>query len=422
MAPAVFQIKEHVLECQHIREYPRATAHSQEDVLHLAIKQYIPLDNLDPKEGDITIIGAHANGFPKELYEPLWEDLLARSKKNGFRIRGIWMADVAQQGTSSILNEGLIGNDPSWMDHARDLLHMVNHFRKEMPQPLVGVGHSMGGNHMVNLALIHPRLLSSLVLLDPVIQRHASQPSSPETGPGPAQASTFRRDLWPSKAAAEEAFRKQKFYQAWDSRVFDRWMEFGIRETPTQLYPNEKGSVTLRTTKHQECFTFLRPSWEGMSEDGETVVDYSLIPDMRPDSLVKFPFYRPEPPNTMLRLGELRPSVLYIFGETSPMSTPPERKTKMELTGSGTGGSGGVNAGRVREITLERIGHLVAMEASEQCADGIASWLGPELQRFREEREKYIEWTRKSMRDKTTLSEEWQKRIGGPPVRTKAKI
>lgn len=65
MSSPVFEIKEHTLECQHIREYPRATAESQEDVLHLAIKQYIPLDNLHPQDGDVTIIGAHANGFPK---------------------------------------------------------------------------------------------------------------------------------------------------------------------------------------------------------------------------------------------------------------------------------------------------------------------------------------------------------------------
>jgi hypothetical protein len=65
MSSAVFQIKEHTLECQHIREYARATANSQEEVLHLAIKQYIPLDNQQPQPGDLTIIGAHANGFPK---------------------------------------------------------------------------------------------------------------------------------------------------------------------------------------------------------------------------------------------------------------------------------------------------------------------------------------------------------------------
>ena len=68
MSSSVFQIKEHTLECQHIREYARATAVAQEDVLHLAIKQYIPLDNPHPQEGDVTIIGAHANGFPKVLF------------------------------------------------------------------------------------------------------------------------------------------------------------------------------------------------------------------------------------------------------------------------------------------------------------------------------------------------------------------
>jgi hypothetical protein len=65
MSSSVYQVKEHTLECQHIREYARATANRQEDVLHLAIKQYIPLGNLHPKDGDITIIAAHANGFPK---------------------------------------------------------------------------------------------------------------------------------------------------------------------------------------------------------------------------------------------------------------------------------------------------------------------------------------------------------------------
>jgi hypothetical protein len=67
MSSSVFRIKEHTLECQHVREYPRATARAQEDVLYLAIKQYKPLDNPHPREGDLTIIGAHANGFPKVL-------------------------------------------------------------------------------------------------------------------------------------------------------------------------------------------------------------------------------------------------------------------------------------------------------------------------------------------------------------------
>jgi alpha-beta hydrolase superfamily lysophospholipase len=81
----------------------------------------------------------------KELYEPFWDELLNRSKLDGYNIRGIWIADVANQGQSAILNEEKMGDDPSWFDHSRDLLHLINIFRAEMPRPLVGVGHSMGG-------------------------------------------------------------------------------------------------------------------------------------------------------------------------------------------------------------------------------------------------------------------------------------
>ncbi|CAG8982712.1 hypothetical protein HYALB_00000993, partial [Hymenoscyphus albidus] len=409
-----FQITEHIIECQHIREYPRALANSQDDVLHLAVKQYTPLDNLEPQDGDVTIIGAHANGFPKELYEPLWEDLHAQSKKNGVRIRSIWISDVAHQGTSGVLNENLLGDDPSWMDGSRDLLHMINHFR--MPTPLVGMGHSLGGAQLVNLSLIHPRLLSTIILMDPVIQNHASAP----TGPSPAQASAFRRDLWPSREEAIAAFSKSKFYSTWDRRVFDKWCEFGIRPAPSSIYPAaEKGSMTLTTTKHQECFTFMRPSWEGLSPDGNTITNRSLVPDLNLQQPVRYPLYRPEPPTIMGRLPELRPSAFYIFGELSNMSLPVVRKQKMDLTGSGLGGSGGAKEGKVEEVVLKGVGHLVAMEAAGQCAEAAAGWLGREMKRVEKERAAYREWTKKSLAEKQTLSEEWKARIGGQPVRIK---
>ena len=65
MSTNFFSVKSHVLPCQHIREYPRATRHKQEDVLYLDIKQYLPLNSLNPQAGEVTIIAAHGNGFPK---------------------------------------------------------------------------------------------------------------------------------------------------------------------------------------------------------------------------------------------------------------------------------------------------------------------------------------------------------------------
>lgn len=60
-----FRVVEHMVPSQYIREYPAATANDQEEDLYLAVKQYIPLDNPNPQPGDVTIIGTHANGFPK---------------------------------------------------------------------------------------------------------------------------------------------------------------------------------------------------------------------------------------------------------------------------------------------------------------------------------------------------------------------
>lgn len=68
MSSGPFRVVEHVVPGEHIREYPAATANEQEEPLYLAVKQYIPLDNPNPHPGDITVIGAHANGFPKVRY------------------------------------------------------------------------------------------------------------------------------------------------------------------------------------------------------------------------------------------------------------------------------------------------------------------------------------------------------------------
>ncbi|KAL4933928.1 putative toxin biosynthesis protein [Aspergillus undulatus] len=425
-----FRIVEHAVPCQHIREYPGATANEQEDVLNLAVKQYIPLDNLDPQPGDVTVLAAHANGFPKELYEPLWEELHSRSKANGFRIRSIWMADVAHQGQSSVVNEDVLGNDPSWFDHPRDLLHLVNVKRKEMARPIVGIGHSMGGAHLVQLASMHPRLIHSLVLLDPVIQRQTTQLDAMDLGKQKlviaktTQLSTYRRDQWPSRKAAAESYKKNPFYQAWDPRVLERWVQYGLRELPTAIYPSDQKApeknnstelpVTLRTTLHQEVFTFSRPNYDG--PPGFAVpVDKVTHPDLDPDHIGSWPFYRPEPSRIFAQLPHLRPSVLYIFGGRSDMSPPTMIADKLAHTGTGLGGSGGVVAGRVTDVILEDNGHLVAQEAPVRCAEEASKWLGPELHRWREEEKLFRkQWDRKSKIEKMTIDSRWKAHVPAP--------
>ncbi|KAJ9651024.1 hypothetical protein H2198_009676 [Neophaeococcomyces mojaviensis] len=414
-----YRIIEHKIPCSYIREFPRALANNQEDTLHLAVKQYIPIDNPNPRPGDITIIAAHANGFPKELYEPLWEDLLTTSKKkHSFRIRSIWIADVAHQGASSVLNENLLGNDPGWFDHPRDLTHFINLKRDEMPRPIFGIGHSMGGNNLVNVALFNPRLFTSLILIDPVIQARSAEIQTESKTPNIAQLSTFRRDIWPSRSEATKLFLKSPFYKAWDTRVFDRWVQHGLRELPTSLYPDEQApKVTLTTTVANEVHTFLRPNYEGYGLSNPTKkINRDTHPDIDPTLPNLAPFYRSEAPRTFARLPELRPSVLYIFGELSDVSGPSNNEAKVAATGIGVGGSGGKAEGRVKGVTIEGVGHLIAMEACERTAEETATWIDSEMVRWKKQEEVWEkEWKSKSLREKQALDEQWKAAMGGDP-------
>ena len=281
---------------------------------------------------------------------------------------------------------------------------MVNHFRQHMKRPLIGIGHSMGGTHLVNLSLLHPRLFTTLILIDPVIQRF----SNANANYSPAKASTVRRDRWPNRSAAEAAFKRSKFYLKWDSRVLDKWIEHGLRELPTQLYPisdststvlpaisadpstttvlptEAERELTLKTTRNHEVATFLRPNFRTAEFPNPSTEPNPLThPDVDAAVAPNSPFYRPEPLMTFTKLPFVRPSVFYVFGDESDLSAPLLRADKLAHTGSGTGGSGGVKKGRVADVLFKGVGHLIPMEITSQTADAAAGWIVPEIRRWR---------------------------------------
>ncbi|KAI5309650.1 hypothetical protein KEM55_002735, partial [Ascosphaera atra] len=150
------------------------------------------------------------------------------------------------------------------------------------------------------------------------------------------QASTYRRDIWPSRKEAEASFRRSKFYQSWDPRVLERWIKYGLRELPTAIYPlteeakkSGEKPVTLTTPKHQEVFTFSRPAYSAEE------VSKLTHPDFVPGVTGNYPFYRAEPGRIFTQLPFLRPSVLYLFGDESDLSAPDEINDKLEQTGVG---------------------------------------------------------------------------------------
>jgi len=277
---------------------------------------------------------------------------------------------------------------------------LVNIFRAQMPRPIVGIGHSMGGCQLANLALLHPRLFETLILVDPVIQGRVSL----EGNVGPAAASSKRRDCWPSREEAKKSFLKSKFYQAWDTRVLDRWVQHGLRDVPTKLFPDaKKPEVTLTTTKHQEVLTFLRSNFAAKPGDKEMSsaeatlsnpkVNRRTHADLTPDVEPQSPFYRGEATLVFSQLPAIRPSVFYVFGELSFLTNDAVIEEKLTLTGSGVNGSGGRAEGRVDCVTVQGAGHLIPMEKVAETAQHASKWISKEMERYRDwERKTEEEW------------------------------
>lgn len=405
MALPALQVIEHTVLCQHVREYPNGVKPEGESVLKLAVKQYKSPEPLEQSRTAVTIVSTHANGFPKEIYEPLWRELFAQSKKYGFQIRSVWIADVSHQGGSGVMNEDLLGDDPNWFDHSRDLLSMINQFRDQMPRPIVGIGHSFGGAQLAFLSIMHPQLLTSLILMEPFIRRELPP------GPNAAMLSTIRRDIWPSRKEAEAAIRKSKFFASWDTDVLDRYLHYGLRKTPTAIYPAApEGSVTLTTTKHQESWTYLRSNFEPLTHDRS--IERLLSPDLDLDIESKFLFHRAEPGIVQEYLPYIRPSVLYTFGDASPISTVSTQENLVNRTGAGLGGSGGIKAGQVAKVLLQEGGHLFPMEKVKACAELVSAELDKRLGQFKSQ-EIFLQrqQSAKSERDKLVVSKEWQEGV-----------
>ncbi|KAK6821618.1 hypothetical protein RU639_007723 [Aspergillus parasiticus] len=271
----------------------------------------------------------------QEVYEPLRVEIYHAAKKAGLQLRGIWIADAAHQGTSGILNEEKLGNDPSAFDHSRDHILMINQLRDKLSQPIFGIGHSMGATQLMNVSLMHPRIFQGLCLVEPIVFPYSAENQGRYP---PAQASMRRRESFDSLDMAISQFRKSTMFQKWDPRAFDMWIKHGLRRAPG----DRTGRVVLTTTKSQELFTFVRPTF------------LSKFPA---DRRLAFPDLALEAPSDTLF-------------------------TVRNRTGVGISGSGGLTTGQVKHVVVRDTGHFGPMEDPRALAEKIVDWLKVEVEQW----------------------------------------
>ncbi|RDB23617.1 Peroxisomal membrane protein LPX1 [Hypsizygus marmoreus] len=207
----------------------------------------------------LTLFFAHANGFPKEIWEPVLSHLLASPA--GAAIDEVWTWESVQHGDACLINADKLGGVFDWSDNARDILNFLLHYlpskvssstlpthlvrlpaqeteyRKTNPfkhRTFVAVGHSYGGCTSTLAALTHPALFSSIFLIDPVIVK----PPFPDVAIPASQrvdqlvlGALTRRDTWSSTDEALALFVKSPFFGAWDPAVLRVYIECGTFTT-----------------------------------------------------------------------------------------------------------------------------------------------------------------------------------------------
>ncbi|KAG7532138.1 hypothetical protein FFLO_03826 [Filobasidium floriforme] len=223
----------------------------------------------------------------------------------------ILLVDIYNHAESYLLNDGRVGLVFDWQDVARDMIVLLRNclppradqidpaevpeyleYRQEgvddeqggYARRVIGVGHSIGGNALVQASHAFPDLFHSLILVDPMTRSLESH----EAG-GVAEtlvrSCIGRRDTWPSLRAAEEDLLRSPFFRAWDKRVFNSFLQHGLCpltrfSTYAGQQDQDEGSVGLMTPRWAEATVFA--GGPGM------LVGYDKLSELRRDMKVTF--------------------------------------------------------------------------------------------------------------------------------------
>lgn len=389
MSASRWKITSHVIPASHARGYARGSVDAFSDSqIRLAVKQYTPLNNLTPSRGDVTLIMSGGIGVPKESFEPFFDALLTASGRiRGFRIRSIWTADPWSWYESYTLNEDLVGDDPNWCDHTRDLYQLINHFQADMPPPIIGMGESWGVGHFLMMSTWHPRLLAGILALEPALgPGHPLKDGMPRTQwPAPpryfpAVMISKRNDRWATREDAIKHLSKSPFYATMDPRVREVVFKYDLRDVN-----HESGSyVTLATPKRIEA-----QFWGRMTKPRKGLPEYP--PHEQPNSASKIVpgIYQLAGPIWQEATRHVTVPVMFLWGDKSHISEIPGFKQScMRRYGSAEGAGGGMKTGQLSEATVKGAGHAITLCKPVESADATVEWLAKTTREWMEDYER----------------------------------
>jgi pimeloyl-ACP methyl ester carboxylesterase len=203
---------------------------------------------------------SYANGFPPETYIHALQPLFDRYQVSSVHLRPL-------QGDSA--PESL----KRWSQLGEDLLAGLVELTD---QPVVGIGHSVGGIATMHAAIKRPERFSKLVLIEPtmlspmllfMLQILRMSPRKPRIGL--IEGALRRKRNWDSKQAAFDNFREKRLFKRWPEDVLWAYVE-------SMTAPDPQGGVSLTWS----------PEWEAQIYRTLPTGVWSLPLRLKPPTLV----------------------------------------------------------------------------------------------------------------------------------------
>jgi pimeloyl-ACP methyl ester carboxylesterase len=193
-----------------------------------------------PQDRPIDIVFSHANGFNARTYRSILAPLAA-----GLRILALDQRGHGRSGLAPFPLE----TRRSWDDLADDLHAILEGLDVH---GVVLAGHSMGGTISLLAAAAAPERVKALALFDPVIMppEVVAQSRAGQLADSPlVQGALRRRAIYPSHAAAVEAYSGRGAFRTWAPEMLADYVADGFR-------PTADGQVELSCAPAWEASNF----------------------------------------------------------------------------------------------------------------------------------------------------------------------
>jgi pimeloyl-ACP methyl ester carboxylesterase len=211
--------------------------------------------------GPIALIG-HSIGFCAGLYSPL-----AALLTDHFQVLGL---DGRGHGRTKA------PADPDKLKNWHIFYDDLEGFCRHIGQPVIAIGHSMGGTVSMAAAVRRPELLRALVMIEPGIIPPEWIPGTylmqkcGLTGLAPMVSKTAKRkNKWPDRAALRDHLSTNKLFVHWERSFIDAYIEYMIEDTDT-------GAVQLRCD----------PRWEARCIATAPTDIWQYVPKLKTPTLI----------------------------------------------------------------------------------------------------------------------------------------